>query len=413
METQAWCRTSVGRVRKENEDAYIADPEQGIFVVCDGMGGHAAGEVASRTSVEVVASELRQVMHVIRELDAKNSTADRQHVCELLDAAVQSACKRVFDIAAGNPDYRGMGTTMSVLVVAGAMGYVAHVGDSRIYMVRGGRIYQLTEDHTVVSEQLKRGLLTPEEAKDAPYRSVLTRAVGIQEYVQVDTLPFEILPADYFLLCSDGLSNYLKPDEMLHSLQGTGSAANEVPTRLVEQANERGGRDNITCVLVDVVGEDLSEQAKAHKATVDALKAVPLFQHLSYEEILKVLRVTFLRKAMPGDIVIQEGQVGDEMYIIREGTVRVMKGQVELAQLRTYDHLGEMSFVDAQPRSASVVALEPTDLITIRKDDFYYLLATDPGLGMKLLWAFIQVLSLRLRAANTELTNVKALTFKP
>src|SRR5688500_14516175 len=117
METQAWCRTSVGRVRKENEDAFMADPEQGSIVRCGGMGGHAAGEVASRTAVEVVAAELRQVMHVIRELDAKNKPADRQHVCELMDAAVQHACKRIHSIAADNPDYRGMGTTISVLVI--------------------------------------------------------------------------------------------------------------------------------------------------------------------------------------------------------------------------------------------------------------------------------------------------------
>lgn len=411
METQSWSRSNVGRVRKENEDAFIADPEQGIFIVCDGMGGHAAGEVASRTAVEVLAAELRQVMHVIRELDAKNKPSDRQQVCELLDAAVQHACKRIYQISTDNPDYRGMGTTLTCLVVAGAMGYIAHVGDSRIYLVRGGRVYQLTEDHTVVAEQLKRGLVTPEEAKDAPYRSVLTRAVGIQEYVHVDTLPFEILPADYFVLCSDGLSNYVKGEELLAFL--TNFQANEVPEKLVDTANERGGRDNITCVLVDVVGEDLSEQAKVHKETVDALKAAPLFQHLPYEDILKVLRATFLRRALPGDVIIQEGTTGDEMYIIREGRVRVMKGDVELAQLGKWDHMGEMSFVDAAPRSASVVALETTDLITIRKDDFYYLLATDAPLGMKLLWAFIQVLSFRLRSANQELTQVKALVAKP
>jgi serine/threonine protein phosphatase PrpC len=411
LETQAWCRTSVGRVRKENEDAYIADPEQGIFVVCDGMGGHAAGEVASRTSVEVVAAELRQVMPVVRELDAKNSPSDRQQVCELLDAAVQHACKRVYEIAASNSECRGMGTTMSVLVVAGAMGYIAHVGDSRIYMIRGGRVYQLTEDHTVVAEQLKRGLVTAEEAKDAPYRSVLTRAVGIQEYVQVDTLPFEILPADYFVLCSDGLSNYVRGEEFLGFL--TNHAVNDVPQKLVDAANERGGRDNITVLMVDVVGEDLSDQAKIHKQTVDALKAVPLFMHLSYEEILKVLRATYLRRAFPGDVIIQEGSLGDEMYIIRDGKVRVEKGGMELATLGQYDHIGEMSFVDAAPRSASIIAIAPTDLITIRKDDFYYLLATDAPLGMKLLWAFIQVMSNRLRSANTELTAVKALVAKP
>lgn len=389
----------------------MADPEQGIFICCDGMGGHAAGEVASRTAVEVIANELRNVMPTIRELDAKNKPADRQHVCELLDAAVQHACRRVHQIASDNPDYRGMGTTLSVLVVAGSMGYIAHVGDSRIYLIRGGRVYQLTEDHTVVAEQLKRGLVTAEEAKDAPYRSVLTRAVGIQEYVQVDTLPFEVLPADYFVLCSDGLSNYVKGEEFLTYL--TNLSANEVPQKLVDIANERGGRDNITCLLVDVVGEDLSEQAKVHKETVDALKAAPLFQHLPYEDILKVLRATFLRRAYPGDVVIQEGTPGDEMYIIREGRVRVLKGEIELAQLGKWDHLGEMSFVDSAPRSASVVAMEPTDLITIRKDDFYYLLATDAPLGMKLLWAFIQVLSYRLRAANQELTQVKALVAKP
>lgn len=411
METQAWCRSNVGRVRKENEDAFIADPDQGIFVVCDGMGGHAAGEVASRTAVEIVAAELRQVIHVIRELDAKNKPADRQHVCELLDAAVQHACKRVNQIAQDTPEYRGMGTTMSVLVVAGAMGYIAHVGDSRIYMVRGGKPYQLTEDHTVVAEQLKRGLVTAEEAKDAPYRSVLTRAVGIQEYVQVDTLPFEILPADYFILCSDGLSNYVRSEEYMGFLSNF--TANDVPQKLVDTANERGGRDNITVILVDVVGEDLSEQAKVHKETVDALKAAPLFQHLPYEDILKVLRATFLRRALPGDVIIQEGTTGDEMYIIREGRVKVLKGEIELATLGKWDHLGEMSFVDAAPRSASVVAVEPTDLITIRKDDFYYLLATDAPLGMKLLWAFIQVLSFRLRTANHELTQVKALVLKP
>lgn len=389
----------------------MADADQGIFICCDGMGGHAAGEVASRTSVEVVSHELRSVMPTIRELDAKNKPADRQTVCELLDSAVQHACRRVHQIATDNPDYRGMGTTLSVLVVAGSMGYIAHVGDSRIYLIRGGRVYQLTEDHTVVAEQLKRGLVTAEEAKDAPYRSVLTRAVGIQEYVQVDTLPFEVLPADYFVLCSDGLSNYVKGEEFLGYL--TNLSANEVPQKLVDVANERGGRDNITCMLVDVVGEDLSEQAKVHKETVDALKAAPLFQHLPYEDILKVLRATFLRRAFPGDAIIQEGTPGDEMYIIREGRVRVLKGDVELAQLGKWDHLGEMSFVDSAPRSASVVAMEPTDLITIRKDDFYYLLATDAPLGMKLLWAFIQVLSYRLRAANQELTQVKALVAKP
>jgi serine/threonine protein phosphatase PrpC len=411
LETQAWCRTSVGRVRKENEDAFIADPDQGIFVVCDGMGGHQAGEVASSTAVEAVAGELRQIMHIIRELDAKNSPQDRQHICELMDASVQHACKRVFEIASGNPDYRGMGTTMSVLVVAGGMGYIAHVGDSRIFMVRGGRVYQLTEDHTVVAEQLKRGLITADEAKDAPYRSVLTRAVGIQEYVQVDTLPFEILPADYFVVCSDGLSNYIKGEELLAFLSN--HPANDVPSKLVDAANERGGRDNITVLLVDVVGEDLSEQAKVHRQKVDALKAVPLFQHLSYEEILKVLRATFLRRCYPGDVIIEEGTTGDEMYVIQEGKVRVQKAGVELAQLGKHEHLGEMSFVDSAPRSASIVAIDQTDLITIRKDDFYYLLATDAPLGMKLLWAFIQVLSFRLRAANSELTQVKALVDKP
>ncbi len=402
METVAWSRTSVGRVRKENEDSFIADPEQGIYVVCDGMGGHNAGEIASATAVEVVHAELRKVIEQIRELDGKNTPADRQRVCELVDEAVQAGCRRVFQIASSSSEHRGMGTTLVCLVVAGTNGYIAHVGDSRIYLIRGGKVYQLTEDHTVVNEQLKRGLITPDEARDAPYKSVLTRAVGIQEYVQADTLPLEVLPQDLFLLCSDGLTAYVEGDELAEFVQGpqpTGAVA-----KLIDAANERGGRDNITAIVVEVSGEG-TEQAKVLQQTVEALKAGPLFQHLTYEEIIKVLRVTSQRQARPGEVIFKEGSVGEEMHVIREGRVKVVKDGVELAQLGTYDHIGEMSFIDAAPRSASIVAIDPTDLITIQKDDFFQLMSNDSRLGLKLLWSFVFVLSSRLRTANAELAQ--------
>jgi protein phosphatase len=171
-------------------------------------------------------------------------------VRRLLESAVQSACYMVFGMGQLDPNQKGMSSTLSSLLISADTGIIAQVGDSRVYLAREGTVVQLTEDHTLVNFRLKLGLITPEEAASAPGKNVITRAVGHQDYVEVDTLDIKANPGDRFMLCSDGLHGYLEDGELEAMMEGE---REEVAERLIDMANERGGRDNITVVVCDMV----------------------------------------------------------------------------------------------------------------------------------------------------------------
>jgi protein phosphatase len=241
--------TDTGRRRPHNEDAFACDDALGLFVVADGVGGHAKGEVASQESVEQIHGFVRQGRELISDfLNSPGRDERREPVRRLLESAVQSACYMVFGMADLDPSQRGMSTTISALLVAGSYAVTAQVGDSRIYRVRGGVGVQLTEDHTLVNYKLKQGLISSEEARTMKGKNVITRAVGHKDYVEVDTRELEVQAGDRYLLCSDGLHGYLQEGELERVLSS--GPAEAAPHRFVSLANERGGRDNITVVLV-------------------------------------------------------------------------------------------------------------------------------------------------------------------
>lgn len=242
--------SDVGRRRKNNEDSFLCDDALQLFVVADGVGGNAKGEVASGESVELVHSWVRRWRGSLAEFNEHPTENNALTVRRLLENAVQSACYMVFGMGQLDPRQRGMSTTLSSLLVTKRMAFIAQVGDSRVYLFRGGRSAQLTEDHTLINFRLKLGLITPEEAANAPGKNVITRAVGHQDYVEVDCIDIEIEPGDRFMLCSDGLHGYLDDGELDTLLLGDRDA---VAKRLVDLANERGGKDNTTVVVVDVV----------------------------------------------------------------------------------------------------------------------------------------------------------------
>jgi protein phosphatase len=242
--------TDVGLRRAVNEDAYFFDDELGLYVVADGMGGHAAGDVASREAVDAVHGMVRRDRgRLARVAQGDHSPEAIRHAVRLLESAVQAATYMVFGIAQHTPEQQGMGTTVSALAICGAYAITAQVGDSRVYLVRDGVAAPLTEDHTLVAWQLKQGIITEEEAATSPHRNVITRAVGSREYVQVDTRVIEVRPGDAFLACSDGLHGYLREEEIPPILDLGPSLAVQ---RFVQLANDRGGRDNITAVVVEV-----------------------------------------------------------------------------------------------------------------------------------------------------------------
>lgn len=243
--------TDRGRRRPHNEDAFICDDALGLFVVADGVGGHAKGEVASQESVEQISGFVRQGKALIADYLKEPGRDDkREQVRRLLESAVQSACYMVFGLAELDPSQKGMSTTISALLIAGNYGVTAQVGDSRIYRVRGGVGQQLTEDHTLVNYKLKQGLISEADARTMKGKNVITRAVGHKDYVEVDTRELEVQRGDRYLLCSDGLHGYLQEGE-LEDVLGA-ATAEEAPAKFVAIANERGGRDNITVVLAFV-----------------------------------------------------------------------------------------------------------------------------------------------------------------
>ena len=239
----------VGMVRLVNQDAFCADDRLGFYVVADGVGGRAAGEVASRLTVEEALSYLKQEEATLalcrNEPHVDNFTEARR----LLENALMHACYMVHGQGDDQPEHHGMSTTVSALLMLDdETALVAQVGDSRLYRYRAGNTKQLTEDHTLINYHLKRGLITPEEAAVSPNRNVITRAVGHRDYVQVDTFICDLQVGDRYLLCTDGLHGYMDEGEIGFIL-GEGPLP-DVTKQLIDVANDRGGKDNITALVV-------------------------------------------------------------------------------------------------------------------------------------------------------------------
>ena len=244
-------RTDVGMKREHNEDSYLVNEDLGLYVVCDGMGGHAGGETASRLAVQTIEREMMSAR--LRKDDPFSSTAalPETPLAAALREAVEGACAAVFRTSRANPELAGMGTTCISLLINDAKAIVGHVGDSRAYLVRDGEVHQLSDDHSLVNEQVRAGLLSADEAKHSRLKNIITRSVGFEEDVLVDVLGVETLPGDRFLLCSDGLANLVENDEIRDYL--IQNDLDEVPRKLIQLANERGGDDNITVVAVQRV----------------------------------------------------------------------------------------------------------------------------------------------------------------
>ena len=244
-------RTDPGRVRRRNEDSFVLDPP--LFAVADGMGGAQAGEVASR----LTAAAFREY-----------HDADQLAPNERLQAIIQEANRRVYERASTDSQHSGMGTTVTAALLTGGKVTLGHVGDSRGYRIRDGELEQLTEDHSLVGDLMRSGRLTPEEADAHPQRSVITRALGTDPEVAVDTLVVDAEPGDLFLLCSDGLTTMVTDDDILGILSAA-PTLDDAARELVRAANSGGGEDNVTIVLFRIEGDEPIEETLVAPAVAE------------------------------------------------------------------------------------------------------------------------------------------------
>ena len=403
-------KTDVGKVRTHNEDNFLVDRGLNLFVVADGMGGHQAGEVASAMAVNNLREAVQENAFLLDkfnkdEIETEKLPATRQQVCEIMEEAVKKASRKIWEQGEVDPAKRGMGTTVSALLIAGAYGFIAHVGDSRIYLLRRGAVRQLTEDHSLINLLLKQGKIRPDQVDQVKQKNAVTRAVGVYENVEVDIIAFDIIPGDQFLLASDGLTGYLKETEIPPFL--IDQDLDRVPEKFIDMANERGGKDNITSVVVRIidvegVAKDRCEQLDLR---LDTLSNIPMFRYLQYNELLKVFaRMTHM--ALPENVmIIEEGTAGDDMYVLITGEVKVHSKDATIATLKAGDHFGEMTLIDKSPRSASVTTSMPATLLKINRKNFYLLIQREADTAKKILWNFLQVLIYRLRQTNMDLKD--------
>ncbi|MBT9489077.1 MAG: Stp1/IreP family PP2C-type Ser/Thr phosphatase [Rubrivivax sp.] len=236
-----------GRARSNNEDSVAIDADTSLAVLADGMGGYNAGEVASNMATSFIRSELGRWL---REASAQASDQD---VRRAMDICVDNANRAIFNAANANPQYAGMGTTLVVAVFRDGRLLVGHVGDSRAYRLRAGRLQQITRDHSLLQEQIDAGLITPEQAAFSANKNLVTRAVGVEDTVLLETHQHEVLPGDLYLLCSDGLSDMLDDGAIAQVLQAH-EGLDAGCKALIEAANDAGGKDNISVILVRAAG---------------------------------------------------------------------------------------------------------------------------------------------------------------
>ena len=391
--------TDVGRERQLNEDYFLVDRELGLFIVCDGMGGHAAGEIASSTAAQHVQAMLKSKQGELTQIDRGELPIER--AAQILREAIEDASQTIYRMGQAEKGKKGMGTTFVSVLVRGGKGVMGHVGDSRLYLVRQGQLHQLSEDHTFLQEAIRYGMMTPEQARESTHHNIITRAVGPLESVIVDTLVFDILDGDTLMLCSDGLHGYLGDGGELPAIMGA-AAVSEVPKHLIALANERGGQDNITNIVLRAQSVSFEEKTAETKrmtlvnAKFDALSNIELFVECSMSELVRVGNAFVPLDVEIGAIVINEGEISETLFVLVEGKMVVERGALPVASLSTGSHFGEMALLSQRPRSATVRAETKCRLLALDRPQFYALLQQDSVLATKFLWRLAQTLSLRL-----------------
>ncbi len=374
--------TDVGKVREHNEDAHLIDTENEVFIVADGMGGHAAGEVASQSAVKHV-HETWTGVSLQRRIEAYAARGDAKARRELLKAVREGVVTAHLDIlhqAEDDESKRGMGTTFTGFIVCGGEAVFAHAGDSRAYLIRDGLAMQLSEDHTVLS-RLRAAGMGPKQGAQKRWKGVLTNALGIGDATRVATFLVPLYTADRILLCSDGVYEYFEAHEIATLVSEKPSPALAV-NRIIELALERGGHDNATALLVKVIeGGETTVPPEQRDEDERAISRCQLFSALSPQERLRALRITTGREIKPERELPQFALNTRVAYIILDGEV-LQSGR---RPMRAGDIVYPEALIDGAPdREEFAETRHQCRLLTIRRDDFLELCEEDTDIGVKL-----------------------------
>jgi serine/threonine protein phosphatase PrpC/CRP-like cAMP-binding protein len=391
--------------KQQNDDSHLNDTEAGLFMVCDGVSGHKGASTASGTAVEIIRQKIAEQKQLLDLFRTDPNTINRKNVMKLLRDAVAAASKHIFDKAQTNSNMQDMATTVEALLVLNRYAFLAHVGDSRTYLLRGNKLYPLTQDHNYANELIQNEGQKPEVARKHMYANALTKAVGIEPHVTADKLEIELLPGDRFILCSDGV--YDKTDQKNFADLASNADIKATAESLVQTALKNGSKDDLTVVIVEP-DQNISQQI-CHQvmSKIEVIKRVPLFQYFQYKELCTALEISSLRTVDAGQTILRDKTNNPDLLIVLEGAVTITKDGQHINKQGAGTVLGEMSLIEPVPVSADVSTSKQTVFLVFPKTELIAMLRREPGIAVKLLWALGQTLSQRLRNATAELAVFK------
>ncbi|QDT06643.1 Serine/threonine phosphatase stp [Rubripirellula lacrimiformis] len=372
----------VGRVRTGNEDSFLIDESIGLYMVCDGMGGHASGEVASERAIAFASQYIQERKSILAT--AGKSPGGYFQVVEMLEQAIQFANDQLYRLGMVLAGHQGMGTTLTLVLVLDAKAIMGHVGDSRLYVIRDDRVHQLSTDHTLANEMISQGQLSPDAPELDRYSHVLTRAIGTRGTVEVETLLFDLFPDDVCVLCSDGLSNYLPAAARLGELVDR-QWLQSAPSALIEYAMNAGGSDNITAItLLARPGDDPTGGPEDLRRRLKLLKDSFLCKGLSESRAMRLLNHSDLVCASAGQRLAVKNGPDAGVYFIHKGRIALETPDGREVELVSPSYFGETMLLRGGNPLSSAIISEDAELQFISRRRFDALSRRFPKLGRQL-----------------------------
>lgn len=405
MQYHAWALTDVGNVRENNEDSHLLDLGNGVFVVADGVGGSEAGEVASDHLCKRIGESAVELGEMARDCDPVVDREAREKLFTHLLELIHTINAEVYGIGKELNPTLPSATTCDVMIMSQNCAFIAHVGDSRVYLFRGGQIFRITEDHTF-AEQLKREAVADERILDR-FRNVLTRSIGGKPQVEVDALFIDLQPGDRILMCSDGITDYLSGSELLDFSEK--KKGNDLLQVLVRESKDRGGADNITALLVEISDSanelTLRDQSFDTLRQADILGNIDLFAGLGLQELIKVLRIVYERPFADGTAIMTPGEAADCMYIVADGVVELSHKDQPPRELREGQHFGGLALVSDDLRGSSARAKGDALVLVVPATKFRQIAEDDPAVGNKLLWNLLKMMADDIRELRRGISS--------
>ena len=390
MQTKGSGISDVGIIRDNNEDFYLINEELGLYIVCDGVGGGNGGEVASKMAAETCSEYIEANKHIIEEYFCLGNNDALIH--SLMQSAVLHACKTVYLEGQKQPELDGMSTTFTAVLILNSKALLGHVGDSRLYLARNSEVYQITEDHTVGHEIRERSISSHRAVTAYRFDSILKKSIGFSQTVEADTMLFDLLPGDQLLLCSDGLYNNIsKSIEFLPIIRQDPEI---VLKDLIELANNRGGRDNITCILINCTLEEESYEdfCEDKEELLNDLSIFDnfLFKDMNFTRINRLINSVDTYEIDKDEIICDMGRCPHGLFIVLKGTVEVYNDDKRIGTLKRKQFFGQYSLMMEKKEKFTYIAGEKCKVIYLETDRYRQLCRNHPKFGVQLLENFIK-----------------------